>query len=291
MKQMKVVVAGLLLAATLSVGTSMAQIVTPQPSPLSKVEQRVGLNDLTVTYSRPSLKGRKIFGEQLTWGEIWRFGANSSTKFKTSDSINIGGSWLAPGEYAVYATPNEKSDWVVYFNKNANQQAWDFKVEEAAAKVSVKPEMLTSPVETFTLGFSDLTNTSANLQMQWDKYSIKVPMRVEFDGKVMRSIQKTMGDVGPYWAAAQYYLDNGKDQKQALEWVNRVLEKNKGYWVQFAKAKIQRNLGDNNGAIETAKGALEAAKADKDNAYMVNIQKFLDETKPMPVAKPAKGKK
>jgi hypothetical protein len=183
-----------------------------------------------------------------------------------------------------------RNGWIIYFGKNASMQAWDFKTEEAAAKVSVRPEMLASPVETFTLGFSDLTQTTANFNMQWDRYSVKVPLRVDIDSKVMRSIQKTMNDVGPYMAAANYYLENGKDMNQALVWVNRVLEQNKGYWVYFAKAKIQRNLGDNNGAIETAKMGLAGAQADKDNAYIKNIEKFLAETKPMPVTKP-KGKK
>lgn len=275
---MKKFIASAFIAAVVTV-SAHAQIVTPSASPSCKVEQRVGVTDVTLNYSRPSLKGRKIFGDHLNWGEIWRFGANSSTKIKFSDSVKVGGTWLKAGEYALYATPMEKTDWVVYFGREANVQAWDFKPENAAAKLLIKPVALTTPVETFTLEFTDLTQNSANLTMMWDKVAISIPFQVEVDGKVMASINKTMGDVGPYWAAASYYLENNKDMKQALEWTNRVLEKNQGYWVYLAKAKMQKKLGQNKEAIATAEIALAKAKEDKDNAYIKQAERFIADTK------------
>jgi hypothetical protein len=271
----------LLAAATafLLTTASQAQIVTPQASPLAKVEQRIGVADVTLTYSRPSAKGRKVFGDVRPWGEIWRFGANQPTKIKFSDSVMVGKTWLAPGEYAIYATPMQNGEWPVFFGKDTKVQADDFKTSEAAASLMVKTESLPMSIETMTLDFMDITSTSSNLTMMWEKTSIKIPLTFDVDRKVTSSIQKTMNDVNNYWSAANYYFETNKDMKQALVWVDKVVEKNPAFWVLNLKAKIQHKLGDNKGAIASAEMSIVKAKEAKNNDYVKMNEKLIAEIK------------
>lgn len=271
----------ILLVALLIIGTfAMAQpaIVIPQPSPLSKVEQRIGVTDISLSYSRPGLKGRKIFGDLVAFNEIWRFGANSPTAIKFSDSVKVGGSVLAPGEYAVYAIPGQ-TDWTILFGKNPKTAAGDFKQEEAAAKFTVKVEALPINVETFTFVFANLTTSSADLMMMWEKTQVRIPISVDFDKKVMANINKVINDVNPYWAAANYYYDNNKDLNQALVWADKYIEKNSYYWTLHLKAKILRKLNRNKEAIVVAEKSLALAKADNDRAYVMNNEKLIAEAK------------
>lgn len=269
------------MVALLLIGTfAMAQpaIVIPQPSPLSKVEQRVGITDISLSYSRPGLKGRKIFGDLVAFNEIWRFGANSPTSIKFSDSVKVGGTTLAAGEYAVYAIPGQ-TDWTILFGKNPKVAAGDFKQEEAAAKIVVKAEALPMNVETFTFVFANLTTSSADLTMMWEKTQVRIPISVDFDKKVMANINKVLNDVNPYWAAANYYYDNNKDLNQALIWADKYIEKNSYYWTLHLKAKILRKLNKNKEAIAVAEKSLALAKADGDRAYVMNNEKLIAEAK------------
>ena len=269
------------MVALLLIGTfAMAQpaIVIPQPSPLSKVEQRVGITDISLSYSRPGLKGRKIFGDLVAFNEIWRFGANSPTAIKFSDSVKVGGTTLAAGEYAIYAIPGQ-TEWTILFGKNPKVTAGDFKQEEAAAKIVVKAEALPMNVETFTFVFANLTTSSADLTMMWEKTQVRIPISVDFDKKVMANINKVLNDVNPYWAAANYYYDNNKDLNQALIWADKYIEKNSYYWTLHLKAKILRKLNKNKEAIAVAEKSLALAKADGDRAYVMNNEKLIAEAK------------
>jgi len=263
------------IAALLLSYVAQSQIVTPHPRPLSKVEQRIGISDVTLTYSRPGVKGRKIFGDHLSWGEIWRFGANSPTKVKFSDSTKVGNTWVAPGEYAIYATPVQSGDWTIYFGKDTKVQAGDFKTEEAVVKYVAKAETLPMNVETFTLGFTDITNTTANLTMMWEKTSIKIPLKVEVDSKVMASIKKTIGDVQPYYSAASYMYEADKDLGTALIYVDKVLEKRPEYWILHLKAKILKKLGKCKEAIPVAEASIVKAKTENDKAYIKNNEELI----------------
>ena len=264
--------------AVLIAGLSYAQITVPAPSPLCKTEQRVGITDVSIAYSRPGVKGRKIFGDLLPFGEIWRFGANSPTKIKFADTLMAGGQTLPPGEYAIYAIPGA-SEWTILFGKDPKVQAGDFKQADAAAKLTVKPEALATNVESFTLEFSDLTSNSANLTMRWEKTAVKIPLTAEVDRKVMASIKSTLNDVGPYWSAANYYYDNNRDLKTALEWVDKVIEKNPQFYNVHLKAKIQKKMGDCKAALVTAERSLELSKTAKNRDYEKLNEKLIADCK------------
>ena len=270
----------LLLAFFMAFACAFAQpaIVIPQPSPAARVEQRIGVTDISLSYSRPSLKGRKIFGDLVAFNEIWRFGANAPTAIKFSDSVKVGDAQLPAGEYAMYAIPGQ-TEWTILFGKNPKTPAGDFKQEEAAAKITLKAESLPLNVETFTFVFANLSSTSAELTMMWEKTQIRIPISVDFDKKVMANISKVLNDVNPYWAAANYYYDNNKDLNQALAWADKYIEKNTYYWTLHLKAKILRKLGKNKEAIAVAEKSLALAKTENDRAYIMNNEKLIAEAK------------
>ncbi|WP_400191853.1 DUF2911 domain-containing protein [Hymenobacter sp. B81] len=264
------------LAAALlfSAPAAQAQLSTPQPSPRSTVTQRVGLTDVTITYSRPSAKNRAVFGDKtlVQWGKRWRTGANNATTIKFSDDVTVEGKKVPAGEYAIYTIPN-KTEWTVVFNKNTKLggDTDGYKDDQDVARFSVKPYKLGNKVETFTIGFSDLTPATANVDMMWELTGAKFKVAGEVDTKVMAQIdEKVVKNTSPnandMAAAAVYYYDNNKDLKQALEWIQKANATEPRFWNVHTEAKIKLKLKDYKGATASAeqsrKLALDAKNAD-----------------------------
>ena len=271
---------------------AQAQIETPQPSPLATINQKVGLNDFTVVYSRPSLKGRKAFGDVVPMDKLWRFGANMATTFKSSDEFSIQGNKVPAGEYALFAIPGA-AEWTIVLNKTAKMSGTSsYKEAEDQLRFKVKPETTPYKTETFTLQFANLRDNAASFEILWENTRVAFDVNVDFDTKVMKQIDETMAgpSAGSYYRAASYYFTNKKDSKKALEWVNKSLEKGGDkYWILTLKAQLQAANNDFNGAIETAKKAIELAKADEDDAYVKsNTDRIAEWT---PKATPVKSKK
>ncbi|MCB9334426.1 MAG: DUF2911 domain-containing protein [Lewinellaceae bacterium] len=262
----------LLLLATCTLGLS--QIQTPAPSPGAKFTQDVGLIKVDVEYSRPSKKGRVIFGDLVPYGDMWRTGANASTKVTFSDKVTVGGKDLDKGTYALYTIPGQK-EWTIIFYSNTSYwgtpEEKDFKEEEVAARFTVPAyKMENVSVETFTIGMDNLKNDGAELYLLWESTYVGIPIKVDTDSKVMAAIKSTMAGPksGDYFAAARYYHEQGQDQKQALEWVNKCLEMGGDkFWILRLKANIQAELGMYKDAIATAQKSTELAKADGNADY------------------------
>ncbi len=271
---------------TLSVGaflllnsTIQAQIETPAPSPASTVTQKVGMTEIKIEYSRPAMKGRKIFGgDVVPFGDLWRTGANSATKITTTDSITIMGKGLAKGSYVLMTKPG-KDSWEVIFNKNPAVSVFNYKPEDDVVKVMVKPINNPLTVESFTMGVSNITSTSADIEISWENTVVRIPMTNDVDSKVMAQIkQKLEGPTAnDYFAMSQYYFDNGKDLKQSLEFVNKAIDKGERFWILRHKSLVQAKLGDKAGAIATAKRSLELAKEAKNNDYVRMNEKSIAE--------------
>lgn len=264
-----------LFAGILSIGAT-AQIETPQPSPLAKIEQKVGLTDVTLIYSRPGMRGREIFGNLVPYGEVWRTGANENTKITFSDEVEISGKKLPAGTYALYTRPNRDS-WDVMFYNDAtnwgNPQEWD--ESKVALKASAMVSQLPFEMETFTIFLDNLKHDSAMLNIVWENTVASLPISFPTDAKAMASIEKTMTGANPkpndYFAAATYYHDTNKDNKKALEWVNKAIEmqdENAPFWMLRRKSLIQADLGMKKEAIATAKLSLEASKKANNADYV-----------------------
>ncbi len=273
----------ILIALTCSASfVAGAQIVTPQPSPAASVEQMVGLTEIEIEYSRPSKKDRTIFGDLVPMDEMWRTGANKNTMITTDNMLMFGSDTLFPGTYAIFTKPM-KNSWEIYFYTDTENwgtpENWGDKNVAVKTKASVKN--MNDVTESFTISFEDLTTTGANLTFSWDKTKASIPFSVNTNAQVTAAIEKTMAgpSANDYYRAADYYLAEKKDMKQALEWINKSLDmqEEKPFWILRRKALIQAELGDYQGAIETAKMSLEAAKAANYDNYVKMNEKSIEE--------------
>lgn len=256
--------------------TTNAQIKTPQPSPSSKIEQTVGLTNVTLEYSRPSMRGRVVFGDLVPYGQLWRTGANANSKITFSDNVIIDGQELKKGTYAIYTIPYEKT-WNVLFYNDAtnwgNPQKWDD--SKVAAKTTVAIQPMDMKVETFTLSIDDIENGSAVLGILWENVYVGVKFEVPTDKTALKSIETVMA--GPtkndYFQAATYFHTEGKDLKQALVWIKKATEgSDPAFWYLRRMSLIQADLGDKTGAIATAKLSLAGAEK-ANNADYVKMNK------------------
>ena len=256
-------------AVTLLVApAAQAQIITPQASPKSTVMQRVGLTDITIVYSRPGVKARNIFGTVVPFGKRWRTGANATTSIKFSDDVTIEGKKVPAGEYGIYTIPN-KTEWLVVLNKNTKLGAEvdGFKDDQDVARFSVKPYKVASKVETFTIGFTDITPATANVAMEWEMTGAKFKVTADVESKVMAQIDEKITKAatpaaGDLASAAVYYFDNNKDLKQALTWMEKAnaAEPTK-FWNLNTEAKIRLKMKDYTGATKVAEASKKAALA------------------------------
>ena len=253
--------------------TAEAQIQTPQPSPFSKVEQTVGLTDITLEYSRPNMRARTVFGDLVPYGKVWRLGANTNTKITFSTDITIEGKELKAGTYALFAIPNEDS-WEVVFYSNAGNWGAPQALDESkiAAKVSAEVFPMPMDIETFTMGFDDLSSNGATLGIMWSNVYAGVKFEVPTEKIVASSIDKIMNGpgAGDYYAAAVYYLLEGKDAKQAKTWIDKAMSMTPkpAFFQLRQQSLIYAKAGDKKGAIEIAKKSLAASKEAGNQDYV-----------------------
>jgi len=254
-----------------------AQIEAPQPSPFGKIEQKVGLTDVTVEYSRPGMRGRTIFGDLVPYGEIWRTGANANTKVTFSDDVMINGKELKKGSYAIYSTPKEGSWEVMFYSATDNwgvPQKWDN--SKVALKTTAETMEMPMTMETFTIVIDDLKNDSAALNFIWENTIAMLKLEVPTDTKAMASIDKVMN--GPtandYFAAGTYYHEAGKDLDKAYKWVSKATEMagEQAFWMLRRKSLIEAEMGKKQDAIATAKKSMASAK-NANNADYVKMNK------------------
>jgi hypothetical protein len=250
-----------------------AQVKTPAPSPKCTVEQKVGLTDVTIEYSRPSMKGRIIFGDLVPYGKLWRTGANQNSMITFSDDVVIKGQTLKKGKYAIFVTPKVDMWEIVFYSDTENwgtPENWNEK--NAVLTTNIDTKILNAAVESFTIGINNLENNSAHLELSWEKTMVAIKFEVPTQKTAMASIEKVLAGptAGDYFSSAQYFLQSNGDMNKALEYINKALElnKDKPYWYSRQKSLIQAKLGDKKGAIETAKISMEAAKIGKNDDYV-----------------------
>lgn len=269
------------LSCALSLGTSAlySQVNMPAPSPSSQIQQTVGLTDITISYSRPSAKGRTIFGDLVPFGKVWRTGANSATIIEFKDPVSFNGVNVPAGKYSLLSIP-EKNSWTVILNSNT--ELWGtgtYKQSEDVARFPVKVTNLPQSVETFTISVGNLGMNSAEITISWDKTAVSFNVQTEVDSKVMADIKKNVIEnsspkPSDLAAAARYYMETSRDLNSALSWINKSIEAEPKFWIIYQKARIQQKMSDFKGAIATAK--LSKAEAEKaGNADYVKLNEKL----------------
>lgn len=255
---------------------SFAQVKTPAPSPKAMVTQTVGLTDISLEYSRPSAKGRSVFGDLVPFGRMWRTGANQNSMITFSDEVQIDGQKVSKGTYAIFTTPKADSWEVIFYNDVTNwglPEKWDD--EKVAAKTVVKPTSLTDKLETFTLAINHLSNDAAHLEISWEKTIVAVKIEVPTQQNTMASIDKALSgpSYGDYFSAAQYYYSANLDNVKATEYINKavsliIAERDEApFWYLRMQSLVQARGGDKKKAIETAKASLAAAEKAGNSDY------------------------
>ena len=267
----------LFLSLLISISAFSQGIKTPAPSPTQTMKQDFALSSIEITYSRPMVKGRTIFGDVVPFGKIWRTGANGATKVTFGEDVKVGGMAVKAGSYALYSVP-DKSEWEIIINKGANNGGLNgYKAEDDVARFKVKSMTLPMSIESFTVIISDVSASTANIQIMWANTAVTIPVEADIDSKIMKQIDGAMNvDNRPYFAAASYYFDAGKDMNKALDWVNKAIEAQpKAYWIVHLKAKIQAKMGDKVNAKVTALKGIELAKEGKNDDYVALNEKLI----------------
>ncbi len=242
----------------------------PAASSGQTLVQDFGLGKITLTYSRPSMKGRKIFGALEPYDKVWRTGANSATVIKFSEPVTIEGKEIPAGEYGLFTIPNKK-EWTVILSKTAKTWgAYTYSEADDFARFKVKPNSLKESMETFTIQFSDIKTTSAQLHMMWENTDVAINLTTSVDDKVMASIDAAMKtDRKPYFQAAQYYFENDKDLPTALKWFNEAEKADqKAPYIKLWKGRLQLKMGDIAGAQESAAAGVKVATESKNEEYI-----------------------
>jgi len=260
-----------------------AQLKVPAPSPLQTVKQAFALSDITVEYSRPSARGRVVFGDVVPFGKVWRTGANNATKITFGEDVKVEGMDVKAGTYAIYTIPN-KDSWeiMLYKDLTLGGNVEEYKKENELIRFVVKPVTMSGDkVETFSIDFSEMNANNTKIELVWEKTRVPFKVVADIDSKIMKTIDNTIvKDTRPYFQAASYYYDNDKDLKQAAEWADKAIANNpKGYWIYMLKAKIQAKQKDSKGAIATAEQVIKIATEEKDDAYVSQAKKLIAENK------------
>ena len=260
-----------LILLLLVTGLSAGAQITPQPSSTQTIVQDFGLSKITLIYSRPNVKGRKIFGDTEPYGKVWRTGANSATVIRFTDEVMMDGHKVPAGEYGLF-TISGTDEWTVILSKNAKQWgAYTYKESEDFLRFKVKPARLKDNEETFTIQFTDVFPSSANLNLAWEHTGLTIHLTYDLDGKVMARIDSAMATPKkPYYDAVIYYWNNNKDMNKALEWANQ-LDKTPGMPPMVAKlwkARVLLKKGDKQQAIAIANEGIKDAEAAKSDEYI-----------------------
>lgn len=257
--------------------TVNAQIEVPRSSPSAKMEQSVGLTNVTLEYARPSMRGRTIFGDLVPYNKLWRTGADANTKISFSDDVVIDGKTLKAGEYAIFTKPGKES-WEVIFYTDTNNWGTpgDWDETKVAAKITTEVYEMPMKIESFTMTFDDLSNNSGVLGILWENVYVGVKFEVPTDKTVTAAIDKVMSgpNANDYYAAAVYYSENGKDINQAKAWIEKAMEMTETprFWQLRNQSLIYAKAGDKKLAIATAKKSLAAAEK-AGNADYVKMNK------------------
>lgn len=279
---MKKVFSSFLFCAVFAV-PGFSQVRMPAPSPTQFVKQDFGLSSIELTYSRPSLKGRNVFGTVVMYDSLWRTGANAATKIRFNDPVEILGHKVDTGSYAIYTIPHKNGEWTIVLNKGFNNSGVSGYTEsEDVFRGKVKSIKTVSKVETFTMQFANITAESCILSIMWDNVVVNIPIKANIKDKIRAELESALSsDKKPYWQAAQFYNEYDHNRTKALEMINDAIAQSEKppFYMVYYKAKIQKEMGDKKGAMATSKQSLELSKEAKNSDYVLLNEKLMKELK------------
>jgi len=277
---MRKIITGIISLATTYLVNSQS-IKMPPPSPPQTIKQDFGISSIELSYSRPGIKGRKVFGDLVPYGKVWRTGANNATTIDFGDDVTIGGTKVPAGKYGLLTIP-DKDNWKVIITKQLEvTNPTDYKPESDLVRVDVKPMTMKDKMETFTMQFANVKPSTCELQIMWENTAVVVPISSDVETVVMKQIDDAMNkDNRPYFQSALYYLNNGKDLNQAIAWFDKAIaQQPNGYWIYHQKANALAKLGKKDEAKATAQKSIELAREDKNDDYVRLNEKLLEQLK------------
>lgn len=261
--------------------TADAQLRTPAPSPAQTIKQDFGLSSVELSYSRPAMKGRKVFGDLVPFGKVWRTGANQATTITFGEEVMIGGKKVPAGKYGLLSIP-DKNSWTLIISKQTDVTSpTAYKEDMDVVRVTAETMKMKDNVESFTMQFADVKSNSCALHIMWEGTAVALPITVDVETKVMGQIDQLMNkDNRPYYNAAMYYMDNGKDLNQALAWFDKATElQPNAFWIHHQRANCLAKLGKKDEAKTAAKKSMELATTAKNDDYVKLNEKLLAELK------------
>ena len=256
-----------------------AQLKTPAPSPTQTIKQDFALSSIELSYSRPGMKGRKVFGDLVPFGKVWRTGANQATTITFGEEVIIGGVKVKAGKYGLLSIP-EKKNWTLIISKQLDVTSPDaYKQDQDVVRVEVKTMNLGESTESFTMQFANVKPSSSELHIMWDKTAVALPITADVETKVMAQIDQLMNkDTRPYYNAAMYYMDNGKDLNKALVWFDKAVElQPTAFWMHHQRANCLAKLGKKDEAKAAAEKSKELATTAKNDDYVKLNEKLIAE--------------
>jgi len=264
------------ISALLCLQTRAQQVKTPAPSPPQYVKQDFGLSNIELSYSRPGIKGRNIFGDLVPYDKVWRTGANQATTITFGDEVTIGGKKIPAGKYGLLTIPGA-NDWTIIITRQLDvTNPADYKQDQDVVRATAGSQQLPFPVETFSIMFNNVTSNSLSLDLIWDRTIVSLPISTDIDSRIMAQIDNAMNkDNHPYFTAGLYYMENGKDLNKALEWLNKAVEQNPAFYVVYQKARCQAKLGKKQEAIATAKKSIELSKQANNSDFVTLNEKLI----------------
>jgi hypothetical protein len=254
-----VIGAGLLISTGASAQSGQLQF--PSPSPTSTVKQRVGLTDIEISYSRPSAKGRPVFGGLVPYNEVWRTGANGRTTISFSTDVKLNNKEIPAGKYALFTIPGDQN-WIIILNKNTSGNALVYDASNEVARFDAPSVQIGENIETFSIMINNIRDDSARIDLIWEHTAVPIRLNLDVVSTLQPQIEAAMsGENATRYAyqAALFYYDHNLDMQKAKTWIETATKANETYYNVNLKAKILAKLGDKEGAIAAAKHSSELA--------------------------------
>ena len=271
-----------------TVNLSFSQINTPRVSPASEVEQMVGLTEIEIEYSRPSMRGREVFGNLVPFGKVWRTGADNSTKISFDTDVIISEKTIQSGTYSIFSIPNKES-WEIIFYSDVElwgvPRDWSENKIVFSSMFDVKKLKKSNTVETFTISFNDLTNNDVIMSISWENTSVDIKIEVPTRSMVESDINKVLSDnpkSSDYYAAAVFYRQENINLDKALEWMNKAIEMNESprFWQYRQQSLIMAANNKFADAVDAANKSLNLAiEADNQDYIKMNRESIAEWSK------------
>jgi len=266
----------MLLAAVLigSLVSAQTQLRVPRISQFAKISQTIGLSEVSISYHRPGVKGREIWGNVVKYDDVWRAGANEPTLITFSDDVTIDGKKLGAGTYRFIVIPSKTGDWALIFNTETKNWGTVYDAKYDSLKIMAKPETAANE-EWMSFSFTDLTPASARVVLAWEK----IRLSFKFEINMLAKLQASVGNWQLLNTAARFALDNKMYLEEAIAWAERSIALDKNARNLQTKAELLAQSGKFDNAVATAEEAVKVAKAKDPKANTSGLEKMIADWK------------